>query len=147
MRYRQKRKAKARSSGSQAASLITENRICKEQNFKTANKIVEFAEKYNALIVLEDLTNIRKNITNDHTLNNYEKNSWSYYQLKQCIKHKADLKGVFYQEVNPKNTSQICSICGEKGQRLSQNKFVCDNHHLQNADYNASVNIAKRAIQ
>src|SRR6056297_1096802 len=73
MRYSQKRKAKARSSGSQAASLITENRICKEQNFKIANKIVEIAEKYNALIVLEDLTNIRKNITNDHTLNNYEK--------------------------------------------------------------------------
>ena len=73
MRYRQKRKAKARSSGSHTASLITENRICKEQNFKIANRIVETAEKYNALIVLEDLTNIRKNITNDHTLNNYEK--------------------------------------------------------------------------
>ena len=147
MRHRQKRKAKARSSGSQASSLITENRICKEQNFKIANRIVETAEKYNAVIVLEDLTNIRKNITNDHPLKIYEKSSWSYYQLKQCIKHKADLKGVPYQEVNPKDTSQICSVCGEKGQRLNQNKFVCDNQHLQNADYNASVNIAKRAIQ
>jgi IS605 OrfB family transposase len=146
MRYKHKRKAKARSSGSKATSLIAENRLCKELNFKIANQIVEFADKYNSLIVFEDLKNIRKNITNDNTLNNYEKNSWAFYQLKQLIKHKADLKGIPYQEVNPKDTSQICSVCGEKGFRLSQNRFLCDNLHLQNADYNASVNIAKRAI-
>ena len=34
----------------------------------------------------------------------------------------------------------------KKGHRLSQNKFVCDNLHLQNADYNVSLNIAKSAI-
>ena len=53
MRHRQKRKAKARSSGSQASSLITENRICKEQNFKIANRIVEIAEKFLVLLSIE----------------------------------------------------------------------------------------------
>ena len=146
MRYKQKRKAKARSSGSKATSLIKENRLCKELNFKIANRIIELADKHNSLIVFENLKNIRKNVTNDNTLNNYEKNSWAFYQLKQLIKHKADLKGIPYQDINPKDTSQICSICGKKGFRLSQNRFLCDNLHLQNADYNASVNIAKRAI-
>ncbi len=146
MRYKTKRKAKARSSASNATSSVVENRLCKELNFKIANRIIELADKYNSLIVFEDLKNIRKNITNDNRLNNYEKNSWAFYQLKQLIKHKANLKGIPYQEVNPKDTSQICSDCSEKGSRLSQNKFLCNNLHLQNADYNASINIAKKAI-
>jgi len=146
MRYKQKRKAKARSSGSNATSLITENRLCKELNFKIANRIVELADEHNSLIVFEDLKNIRKNVTNDNTLNNYEKNSWAFYQLKQLIKHKADLKGIPYQDINAKDTSTTCCVCGEKGYRLSQNRFLCDNLHLQNADYNASINIAKKAI-
>ena len=107
---------------------------------------METAEKYNALIVLKDMTNTIKNRTNFHTINNYEKYSRSNYQLKQCVKHKADLKGIPYQKVNTKDTSQICSVCGEKGQRLSQIKIVCNNQYLQNADYNPTVNIAKRAI-
>ena len=146
MRYRQKRKAKARSSGSETTSLIKENRLCKELNFKIANRIIALADKHNSLLVFEDLKYIRKNITNDNTLNNYEKNSWAFYQLKEIIKHKADLKGIPYQEVNPKDTSQICSVCGEKGFRKNQNRFLCKELHLLNADYNASINIAKRAI-
>jgi len=146
MRYKNKRKAKARSSGSKTTSLIAENRLCKELNFKIANRIVELADKHNSLIVFEDLKNIRKNVTNNNTLNNYEKNSWAFYQLKQLVKHKADLKGIPYQDINPKDTSQNCSVCGEKGFRLNQNRFLCDNLHLQNADYNASINIAKKAI-
>lgn len=147
MRYKQKRKKKSKKAGSEATSLIAENRLCKELNFKIANRIIELAQKYNSMIVFEDLKNIRKNITNDNTLNNYEKNSWAFYQLKKSVEHKADMIGLKYREVNPKDTSQICSVCGEKGYRMSQNRFLCNNLHLQNADYNASVNIAKRSIK
>jgi hypothetical protein len=45
MRYKHKRKAKARSSGSDATSLIAENRLCKELNFKIANRIIELVVK------------------------------------------------------------------------------------------------------
>jgi hypothetical protein len=38
--YKHKRKAKARSSGSKATSLIAENRLCKELNFKIAKKAI-----------------------------------------------------------------------------------------------------------
>ena len=146
MRYKNKRKAKARSSGSKVTSLITENRICKELNFKIAKKIIELANKYNSLIVFEDLKNIRKNITYSNVINNYQKNSWAFYQLKEIVKHKADMEGIPYEDINPKDTSQLCSICNTKGSRSNQNKFVCPNGHILNADYNASVNIAKRAI-
>ncbi|WP_083771398.1 zinc ribbon domain-containing protein [Acetohalobium arabaticum] len=40
----------------------------------------------------------------------------------------------------------INTICGKKGNRKSQGEFVCPNGHKLNADYNASVNIAQRAI-
>ena len=92
--------------------------------------------------MLENLKNIRKKITNHYTLNNYEKQVWAFYQLKQFIKHKADLKGISDQEVNPKDTSHIWAVCSKKEYRFSQNKFVCD----KNADDNASLNIVKRAI-
>ena len=92
--------------------------------------------------MLENLKNIRKNITNDYTLNNYEKQAWAFYQLKQFIKHKADLKGISDQEVNPQDTSHIWAVCSKKDYRFSQNKFVCD----KKADYNASLNIVQRTI-
>ncbi|MCK8818054.1 transposase [Natroniella sulfidigena] len=148
MRYKQKRKAKARSSGSLKTSLIKENQICKQLNWKIANRIVNLADKYNSKIVFEDLKNIRKNITNGNTLNNYEKNNWAFYQLKQFIKHKANLKGLPVEEINPKNTSQTCSVCDQKGFRseYKQDFFKCANGHILNADSNASINIAKKAI-
>lgn len=147
MRYKQKRKSKAKRSDSQNTSLIKENRITKETNWQIANKIIEIAKQYNSTIAFEDLKNIRRNITDDNKLNNYEKNSWAYYQLKQFVKHKADLNNIPVKEVNPANTSLTCSRCGQKGYRLSQNRFLCPNLHLQNADTNASINIAKRYLK
>lgn len=146
MRYKSKRKRKSFKSDSKNNSLIKENRITKETNWLIANRISEIAKKYNSTIVFEDLKNIRENITNDNNLNNYEKNSWAYYQLKQFVKHKADLNNLPIEEVNPYKTSRICHKCGQEGSRETQDLFECDNGHKFNADTNASINIAKLAM-
>ena len=143
MRYKQKRKVKAKNSDSRKTTLIKENQLTKQTNWLIANKIIKISKEYNSTIVFEDLKNIRKNITNDNELNNYEKNSWSYYQLKQFVKHKANLNNLPVKEINPANTSQICSKCGSRGIRKKQDLFKCPNGHKFNADSNASINIAK----
>lgn len=146
MRYKNKRKSKAFKSDSKNTSLIKENRVIKETNWLIANRIIEIAKKYNSTIVFEDLKNIRKNITNDNTLNNYEKNSWSYYQLKQFVKHKANLNNLPVKEIDPYKTSMTCHVCGQEGLRETQDLFECTNGHIFNADTNASINIAKLAM-
>ena len=146
MRYKSKRKRKAFKSDSKNTSLIKENRITKETNWLITNRIIEIAKEYNSTIVFENLKNIRKNITNDNNLNNYEKNSWAYYQLKQFVKHKANLNNLPIEEVNPYKTSKICHVCGQEGIRETQNLFECTNGHTFNADTNASINIAKLAM-
>ena len=143
MRYRDKRKSLSKKSDSVKTTLIAENRVTKETNWLIANRIIEIAKEYNSTIIFEDLKNIRKNITNDNNLNNYEKNSWAYYQLKQFVKHKANLNNLPVIEVKAYNTSQKCSVCNHMGKRESQDLFKCPNGHKFNADTNASINIAK----
>jgi putative transposase len=52
-------------------------------------------------------------------------------------------------EVDPRNTSQICSDCGEKRKvklKLSQKVFRCSRcDYKDNRDINAARNILKRA--
>lgn len=146
--YRQKRRLKSKKAGNQKVSSIKEDRICRKVNFHIANKIIEVAKLHKSLIVLEDLKNIRKNVTVDKAkLSNYVKNSWAYYQLKEYIKHKASLEGIPFLEINPYNTSKTCSICETGGKRISQSLFICLKGHVHNADKNASINIAVKGLQ
>ena len=75
------------------------------------------------------------------------------------IEYKAKAAGLEVRYIDPYHTSQTCSYCGhyEKGQRISQSKFVCKNPECSggkgkqradgtfegiNADWNAARNIA-----
>ena len=71
---------------------------------------------------------------------------WAYYDLQEKIQYKADMQGLKVRYINPAYTSQKCSKCGytDKENRLGQSKFICKNCGLIiNADYNASLNIAR----
>lgn len=64
--------------------------------------------------------------------------------LKQQLKYKTEWKGGTLVEVNPKYTSQKCSVCGftSPDNRKTQKNFVClECGHTENADMNAAKNI------
>lgn len=78
---------------------------------------------------------------------------WTYFDLRQKIKYKAEEHGIELRLVNPQYTSQRCSQCGhiDKQNRPKEKKgqsfFQCTHcGFTENADYNASLNLATKDI-
>jgi len=115
----------------------------RNENHKIANAIVAEAERQKAVIVLEDLTSIRKAKTFTKTQRR-SLHSWSFRQVQTLIGYKAKLLGVPVRYVSPEYTSQICSKCGCIGERDGK-IFQCPHcGHADQADANAAFNIASR---
>jgi IS605 OrfB family transposase len=93
------------------------------------------------LFVLEDLTGISKQ-NKGKKLNGWLSN-WTFYQLEQFIKYKAEELGKSVVKVDARFTSQKCSVCGDinKSNR-NKSRFKCGQcQHEEHADINASKNI------
>lgn len=111
-------------------------------NHTISKNIIDFCLKYNTGIIhLERLT---REVKKSKFLTEY----WSYAQLQQMIEYKAKKEGITVKYINPAYTSQMCSNpnCGhvDKDNRKTQSGFECLKcGYKLNADYNASVNIAR----
>lgn len=116
-------------------------------NHNASRSVVDFAVKNKAKYInMEDLSGFGKGEKQEFVLRN-----WSYYELQQMITYKAEKEGIVVRKIKPHYTSQTCSICGQRGTRLSQSEFRCDNPDCRchtiydkglNADFNAARNIA-----
>jgi IS605 OrfB family transposase len=124
----------------------------KEKNFKKntnhiiSKQIVASAKALNKGIGLEDLIlfkqTVRKAERDKH-------GKWAFYQLANYIEYKAKIAGVEVIRIDRKNTSRTCSNCGfcSKNNRITQEKFKCKKCKFQiNADYNAAINISRKAV-
>ena len=116
----------------------------KDINHCISKEIVANAKGTNSGIVLEDLTHIREKIT-VRKQQRSRMHGWSFHQLREFITYKAQLHGIPVVCVDPRHTSQRCSVCGhtERKNRKSQFRFhclVCG--HDAHADYNAACNLA-----
>ena len=112
-------------------------------NHKVSRYIVDLAVKYKTkTIQMEDLSGFSEYQTESLLKN------WSYYDLQNKIKYKAEEKGIEVVLINPKYTSKRCSICGcihedNRNCKDDQSKFECKVcGHKENADINASKNIS-----
>ena len=130
-----------------------ERHFVQTYNHKVSKRVVEFALRHNvSQINIEDLSGFGKDKNgNVEELKKKILSEWSYYELQNYITYKAQLHGIVVKKVNPAYTSQTCSCCGQRGIRLSQSEFMCQNpdckcHTLYgkyiNADFNAARNIA-----
>jgi len=78
--------------------------------------------------------------------------TWNQGAMRLAIKSAAGREGIACIEVNPSYTSRTCHVCGKVWQkpeggngRVSQKDFRCTCGFSGNADWNAALNIAKRA--
>ncbi|AFZ42898.1 transposase, IS605 OrfB family [Halothece sp. PCC 7418] len=132
-----------------------------DYQWKVAHQLVRLAD----VIVLEDL-NIKGMIKRCQPKKDengkYLKNGQSakralnrlirdcaWGELKIKIQSVAEKFGCLVVEVNPKHTSQQCSACGKiDKQNRKGEKFACiECGHVQDADNQAAINIAKRGIK
>lgn len=112
-------------------------------NHRYSKKIVDVAVKNGCgIIQMEDLSGI-KNASNFLA-------NWSYFDLQQKTKYKAEELGIEFKLVSPKYTSQRCNKCGviDSESRRTQSYFYCNNcGYKANADTNAARNIAMKDIE
>ena len=145
------KRGRLQSNGSQSAKQLLkkisgrERRKMKQTNHELSKKIVEDAIKEKAgVIVLEDLTNIRKRIRGGKRMKT-RLHRWGFRQLQTFITYKAEAKGLQVMYVNPTYSSQECSLCGCLGVR-KRHLFTCLCGNQQHADLNASRNLCRFAM-
>lgn len=135
------RRVLKRQSGKQA-------RFTKDTNHVISKRIVEFAkETGNPTIALEELKGIREG----HKLRKAQRtdlNQWAFYQLDEYITYKAASEGFEVIKIDPKYTSQGCSVCGYTAKsNRKRHSFTCGAcGNTLNADLNAARNIRLRGI-
>ena len=125
-----------------------ENDYVKTTCFQTAWKVIHLAKKFNSSISIEKLKNCRTRKGQFNKKANRKINKIPYFKLFSAIKSIAIREQIKVIEVNPRNTSRTCYKCGNvsKSNRKTQAFFKCTCGHTCNADINASVNIAHRAV-
>ena len=128
-----------------------EARFRLQTNHFISKKLVATATGTQRGIALEDLKGIRNRVEKRFRKSQRAKVSgWSFYQLRQFIAYKSQLAGIPVVLVDPRHTSRTCSACGHccAENRRSQAEFVCVNcHYCINADWNAAINIRRRALK
>jgi putative transposase len=115
---------------------------------KITKDIVERAKESRSAIILEELKGIRKLYRKGNGQGNKFRrklNSWSFYEFQRQLQYKAAWGGIPVWFVDPKRTSQLCPVCGERLQedRLYRRSLWCNNcRRVMNRDVVASMNIA-----
>lgn len=125
-----------------------EARFATYTNHVVSKQIVKTAKDTNRAIAVEKLTGIRSRVRLRRGQRD-NLHSWSFFQLKGFIGYKAQLSGIPLIEVDPRNTSRECALCGhiDKANRKSQSSFLCVVcGHAANADTNAAINISRRGL-
>ena len=115
----------------------------KDNLHKVSRKIVDLAVENSSVIVLENLTGIRKSKCKKE----FGKSNWSFYELRTMIEYKAKLEGIPVKLVDPHNTSKTCSRCGHVKDSVSGKTYVCTEcGYVSHRDLNASFNISKKFL-
>lgn len=125
-----------------------QERFVRDRNHCISKQIVRDARASRKALSLEDLTGIRERTGHNKEMR-WLMGNWAFRQLRMFITYKARVYGVSIFVVDARNSSRTCRRCGhcEKANRRSQSLFVClACGHEENADINASHNIAHRAL-
>lgn len=123
-----------------------QQRFIRNSNHCISKELVRDAKASHKALALEDLTGIRERARLNKEMR-WPLGNWAFAQLREFCTYKAKQAGVALVVVDARNTSRTCHLCGhcDKANRKSQKHFVClACGHQENADSNASKNIAHR---
>ena len=123
-----------------------EKRKVEDYLHKISKFLVSEALKYNAKIVMEDLTNIRNAVNKKSKNLRRRLNRWNFSKLQFFIEYKAKWGSLDVEYVNPSRTSKLCPICGCKLDPNGQRLLKCNNCNLVfDRDVVATFNLFKKS--
>ena len=127
-----------------------ENRWMNDVNHCVSKALVT-SNPSKTLFVLENLKGIRGATEKVRRKNRYVSVSWSYYDLEQKLKYKAQRNSCLVINVDPRYTSQCCPKCGhiEKSNRDKKlHCFCCKNcGYRSNDDRIGAMNLFNLGLQ
>ena len=126
-----------------------ERRKVNQQLHIIANQVIAYAKQFpKPVIVMEDLTGIRRNFKKSKRLNR-RFHSLPFRKLQAIVEYKANLEGIevkYLTKKQTRNTSKTCHKCGYVTQ-VKGRAFKCPNCGMEyDRDLNACVNIAHRVM-
>ena len=127
-----------------------EKRIANNIIYKITREIVNRAIETDSLIVLGKLKGLRNREKKEGRGRgrkfNRKLSGFPYFKFTEYLTYKAALAGIKVIKIFENWTSQTCRKCNQRGTRRTQGLFVCKTCGEENADRNASFNIAYRAL-
>ena len=125
-----------------------EHNMSKDQVNKACDLLLKSTDAN--ILVLEDLSNIKEKTskTKDGFKRKKHNNAFSQvplYLFKERLTHKAQLVGKRVETVSPAYTSQTDSRTNKRDGIRKGCNYVCSDGVVLDADWNAAVNIARRA--
>ncbi len=110
-----------------------------------SRRLVEIAEEYNALIVLEDLNKLRNRSDGSRRFNK-RLSLWAYRRIQSCIHYKALIEGLPIAYADPRNTSKTSPI-GDELELINYRWVKLPNGVITTRDIIASWNLALRGLK
>jgi putative transposase len=96
----------------------------REIYYRAAKEIIGKAKEIGAaVIVMEDLRHLNRKDKDSKELNG-RIHRWSYRRFQQILEYQAKLHGLNVKYVDPRNTSRICPICGDKLKESSNGRRI-----------------------
>lgn len=127
-----------------------ERRWMCDLNHKLSREIVDLARFYpNAVLAFEQLDGIRDRVRGSKKFNRMM-SSWTFRDLVDKVRYKAEAAGVGVVFVDPRGTSRTCPACGHstRSNRPTQAEFRCvECGKRGNADIVAATNIAAAGLR
>ena len=113
-------------------------------NHTVSRRIVNFANRLDADLVLEDLSGCRSSMKQSRKSradNAQSLHAWAYYDLQTKTEYKQAMNGRQVHYRPPHYTSKTSSVNGELGKR-NGNWFKCTSGAILQADFNSGRNLA-----
>jgi putative transposase len=118
-----------------------------DYSHKIGDLIAELALKYQSLIILKDLDELRENNKKDKSFNK-KLGLWFYHRIQFCIEYEARERDLEVVIIDPKGTSSKCPRCSGKLVEYEYRVLGCKKcGFMGDRDVTATLNIYKKFIK
>lgn len=138
------RKKKGSSNRKKAVKILAlKHKKVREQRKNFLHKLSTKLVRENQSISVENL-NIRGMVKNHNLAKSISDAGWGMF--KNMLRYKSEWYGRQYIEVNPRNTSKICNVCGNVNEDmdLSVREWICRCGTKHHRDVNGAKNVKQR---